>query len=90
MGSAIIRRYGLLGVGVALLKEIHHWGVGFEVLCFESYSENHDLCLYTLYLSSGNLEYRFYVKVYGPFAVEFCAKRQKSSFIILCVDIQVS
>jgi hypothetical protein len=29
--SGTIRRCGLVGVGVAFLEEIRHWGVGFEV-----------------------------------------------------------
>ena len=31
-GSDIIRRCGLVGVGVVLLHEVHHAGVGFETL----------------------------------------------------------
>lgn len=32
IGSGTNRRYGLVGVGVALLEEVYHWGwVGFEV-----------------------------------------------------------
>jgi hypothetical protein len=31
-GSDIIRRCGLFGVGVVLLHEVHHAGVGFETL----------------------------------------------------------
>ena len=33
MGSGTIRRYSLVGVGVALLEEVCGCEVGFEVLC---------------------------------------------------------
>ena len=31
IGSGTIRRCVLVGVGVALLEEVYHYGVGFEV-----------------------------------------------------------
>jgi hypothetical protein len=31
IGSGIIRRCGLVGIGVVLLKDVCHWGVGSEV-----------------------------------------------------------
>jgi hypothetical protein len=30
-GSGSVRKYGLVRVGVTLLEEVHHCGVGFEV-----------------------------------------------------------
>ena len=31
IGRGTFRRHGFVGVGVTLLGEVHHWGVGFEV-----------------------------------------------------------
>jgi hypothetical protein len=43
--AGTIRRCGLVGVGVALLKEVCHWGMGFKVSDAEVRSAAHVLFL---------------------------------------------
>ena len=48
MYSSTIRKYGLVGIGVALLEKVCHWGAGFEI----SYAQGMPNVEHSLYLAA--------------------------------------